>query len=64
MAKIDNCFDEACNGGNKGPAEQQVKDPLSGFVQIEFVHSETAQEYRKKDCDTAAFGGNCPGIVT
>jgi len=63
VAKIDDCFDEACDVGNKSPAEQQVKDPLSGFVQIEFVYSETSQKDRKQDCDAAAFGGNCRGMV-
>ena len=63
MAKIDDCFDEACNGGDKSPAEQQVKHPMSGFIQIEFVYSETAKEDRKKDCNTAAFGRNCRGMV-
>ena len=37
--------------------------PLSGFVQIEFVHSDIAQKERKKDRNAAVLGGNCLGRV-
>jgi len=59
MAEVDKSFDEACNGRDKRPAEQQVQQSHAGFVQVEFVHSQTAQEDRQKNCDASAPGRNC-----
>ena len=63
MAQVDKSFDKAYDGWDKRPAEKQVKNSTAGFVQVEFVHSQAAQEDRQKDRDAAAPSGDRRAIV-
>jgi hypothetical protein len=50
-------LDEAEDGGDSGPGEEQVEDAEAIAVEIEVVDSEAAEEEREQDTDDLFLAG-------
>lgn len=57
IAKVNDALDEADDGRNAGPAEQNVEDTRQNLTIVEFVDTETTDENAEKAGRYVAFHG-------